>query len=117
MDKERWTWPESLDALEAAPESHRLLFENDVVRVLEVSIGPDHTTPVHTHRWPAVLYLLSFGHSVRRDADGNVLVDTRDGGSLPESGSAIWIDPLPPHSLQNVDTSEIHLVALELKSA
>src|SRR5713101_3127574 len=34
------TWPDSLDALAAAPESHRILFENDAVRVLETGLRP-----------------------------------------------------------------------------
>ena len=42
-----WTWPDSLDALTAAPESHRLLFENDEVRVLEARIAPGETTGLH----------------------------------------------------------------------
>jgi hypothetical protein len=115
MERETWTWPESLDALRAAPESHRLLFENDVVRVLETTIAPGQTTPVHTHRWPGILYLLSIGHFVRRDAEGAILVDTRNGGSLPQPGAAIWSDALPPHTLHNADTSEIHLIGVELK--
>jgi hypothetical protein len=35
-----WPWPRELDALIAAPDSHRLLLENDRVRVLEVVIEP-----------------------------------------------------------------------------
>lgn len=100
MERETCPWPESLDALRAAPESHRLLFENDVVRVLETTIAPDQTTPMHTHRWPSILSLLSIGHFVRRDADGAMLFDTRNGGSLPQPGSAIWSDALPPHTLR-----------------
>lgn len=116
METEAWPWPESLDALEAAPESHRLLFENDAVRVLETTIAPGKTTPVHTHRWPGLLYVLSIGHFVRRDADGAILVDTRDAG-LPQPGSAIWSETLPPHTLENVDTSEVHVIGVELKRA
>src|SRR6516225_4929034 len=104
MESKAWTWPDSLDALRAAPESHRLLFENEIVRVLETSIEPGRTTAVHTHRWPEILYVISFGHFVRRDAAGAMLVDTRNGGSLPQPGTAIWSDPLPPHTLQNVGT-------------
>jgi hypothetical protein len=115
MEPAGWTWPESLDALQAAPESHRLLFENDAVRVLETIIAPRHMTPVHTHRWPGILYFLSIGHFVRRDVEGAVLVDTR-GGSLPPPGSAIWGDSLPPHTLENVDEAEIHVIGFELKS-
>jgi hypothetical protein len=44
MDAELWTWPDSLDAVEAAPASHRILFENDAVRVLETRIAPGETT-------------------------------------------------------------------------
>ena len=116
MQTDAWTWPASLDALEAAPASHRLLFENDAVRVLETTIAPGETTPVHTHRWPGILYVLSFGHFVRRDADGAILVETREGGSVPQPGTAIWSSALPPHTLENVDTSEIHVIGVELKS-
>jgi hypothetical protein len=117
MESRAWTWPESLDALRAAPESHRLLFENDAVRVLETTIAPGQTTPAHTHRWPGILYVLSIGNFVRRDADGAILVDTRSSGPLPQPGSATWGDALPPHTLENVDTSEIRIIGVELKSA
>jgi len=115
MGAEAWTWPDALDALTAAPETHRILFENDAVRVLETTIAPGQTTPVHTHRWPGVLYVLSFGHFVRRDGQGALLVDTRDAGALPQPGTALWSDSLPPHSLENVDTSEIRVIGVELK--
>jgi hypothetical protein len=116
MHGDEWKWPASLDALVAAPDSHRLLFENDAVRVLETRIAPGQTTQLHTHRWPGILYVLSFGHFVRRDAEGRVLVDTRDGGPLPQPGAAIWTDSLPPHTLENVDASEVHVIGVEVKS-
>ena len=116
MNSEPWIWPDSLDAVIAAPESHQRLFENDAVRVLETRIEPGATTPVHTHRWPGVLYILSIGDFVRRDGDGTVLVDTREGGTLPEPGTAIWSAPLPPHTLENVATTEIHVIGVELKT-
>jgi hypothetical protein len=116
MHGDEGKWPASLDALVAAPDSHRLLFENDAVRVLETRIAPGETTQLHTHRWPGILYVLSFGHFVRRDADGRVLVDTRDGGPLPQPGAAIWSDSLPPHTLANVDASEVHVIGVEVKS-
>ena len=112
---EGWPWPDSLDALQAAPESHRLLFESDVVRVLETTIPPGETTPVHTHRWPGIQYFVSFGHFVRRDADGAVLFDSR-GGPVPQAGSAVWSEALPPHTLENVDGSEIRVIGVELKN-
>jgi len=115
MGAEPWTWPDSLDAAIAAPETHRVLFENDAVRVLETRIAPGETTRVHTHRWPGVLYVLSFGNFVRRDADGQLLVDTR-GGSIPAQGTAVWSDALAPHTLENVDSVDIHVIGVELKA-
>lgn len=86
------------------------------VRVLETRIEPGHTTPVHTHRWPGVLYILRIADFVRRDGDGTVLVDTRNGGALPEPGAAAWSEALPPHTLENVGATEIHVIGVELKT-
>jgi hypothetical protein len=43
-----------LDAVVAAPGSHRVVFENERARVLEVMIGSGQREPTHTHRWPSV---------------------------------------------------------------
>ena len=50
-----WSWPETMDALVAAPASHRVLLENDRVRVLEVVIDPRTREPEHTHRAQGVM--------------------------------------------------------------
>ena len=52
-------FPAKLDALTAAPANHRLLLENDRVRVLETVVAAGTSTPVHTHRWASVEYVLS----------------------------------------------------------
>lgn len=112
-----WPWPESLDALSAAPQHHTLVLENEHVRVLETRIPPGGRVPVHTHRWPSVLYILSWSDFVRRDADGKLLVDSRaaGGGSPLTPPTAIWSPALPPHSLENVGAMEIRVVSVELK--
>jgi hypothetical protein len=46
----------SYDAVAAAPQSHRILFEDEKVRVLRVEVKPGATEPVHEHRWPCVMY-------------------------------------------------------------
>lgn len=110
-----WTWPDSLDALVAAPSQHRLVFENAHVRVLDTVIGPGERTPVHTHRWPAAHYVLSWSDFVRRDADGTTLLDTRTPGVRP-AAEALWGEPLPPHSLENVGSVPLRIISTELKS-
>jgi hypothetical protein len=109
-------WPEELDALIAAPETHTLLFENNEVRVLEITIEPGQTTQLHTHRWPSTLYLLSWSDFVRRDEDGNVMLDSR---SRPKRavGTASWSPAMPPHTLENVGDRRLHLIGVELKKA
>jgi hypothetical protein len=110
-----WPWPDSLDALIAAPEQHRLLFENAHVRVLDTRIGPGERTPVHTHRWPASHYVASWSDFVRRDAAGAVLVNTRSAGARP-APTALWGDALAPHSLENVGPTVLHIISTEVKS-
>ena len=105
-------WPAGLDALAAAPAHHALMLENDEVRVLDTRIAPGDTTPVHTHRWPAVLYVVSGGDFVRHDADGNVIAS----GTLT-TGAALWSAPFPPHALENAGDTEIRTINVELKQA
>ena len=111
-----WPWSDSLDALVAAPGQHRLVFENAHVRVLDARIAPGARTPVHTHRWPASHYVVSWSDFVRRDAAGAVLVDTRAAGARP-APEALWGDALPPHSLENVGPVVLRIISTEVKSA
>ena len=94
---------------------HRNLFENDLVRYLEVIIRPGDFVPVHTHRWPSVIYVRSTSDFIRRDGDGRVIFDSRKAGVAPKTPIVEWVGPLPPHSIENVGTSEVHLLTVELK--
>jgi predicted metal-dependent enzyme (double-stranded beta helix superfamily) len=48
--------PASFDAVAAAANSHRVLLENEKIRVLRLEVAPGVTEPVHDHRWPSVMY-------------------------------------------------------------
>ena len=117
MSAEPWPWPDSLDALAAAPGHHQLMLENDRVRVLDTRIPSGDVVPVHTHRWPAIYYSISPGDFIRRDGEGNVLLDTRIRPIRRENQPAVWIESLPPHSIENVGSGEIHLISIELKTS
>jgi hypothetical protein len=112
---DRWNWPDALDAMQAAPDHHKVLLENEHVRVLEAWVAPGDTAPVHTHRWPSVLHVLSVSDFVRRDPGGAVVLDTRGGAPLPAAGSVVWSASLSPHSLTNVGAREIRVIAVEIK--
>jgi len=48
--------PDATDAVAAAPENHKVILENDTVRVLEATV-PLHAKEVpHTHFWPSVFF-------------------------------------------------------------
>ncbi len=44
-----------------------------------------------------------------------MLTDTQAADTLPETGTTLWIAPMSPHAVENVDSSEIRLLTVELK--
>ncbi len=115
-EEQSWPWPDSLDALVAAPGNHSVLLENECARVVHTRILPGHTTPVHTHRWSSVLLILTWS-DVLLDHPGNVMLDTRNAFEVPKLNTPTWTVPLPPHSLKNVGDVEINTVQIEIKDA
>ena len=116
VKKTDWSWPDEFDALIAAPEHHKLLLENDTVRVLDTLIRPNEITAVHTHKWPATLYILSWSDFVRYDDKNNIVVDSRNFDKSPLPSSSVWTEPLPPHRLKNVGENDIHIISVEIKN-
>ena len=67
----------NLDGVKAAPETHKVIFVNEHVRVLQVTISPHSKEPVHTHCLPSTLYIQQIGDIIVRDPDGKLLFDPR----------------------------------------
>jgi hypothetical protein len=109
-----WNWPDDLDAVVAAPENHLVMLENDQVRVIQTEVRVKTTTPVHTHRWASVEYILSTTDFIRRNSDGHVLFDTRTDGR-PGPSEVLWSGPRPPHSIENVGDTDLVVLMVELK--
>jgi hypothetical protein len=92
-----WNWPPSMDAVVAAPESHRVLLEDDTVRVLDETIAAGHREPEHAHREPSVMIV-----------DGPARIRYHQGGALTfaspadtaAAGTLSWMDPEGPHSVE-----------------
>src|SRR5262245_8332314 len=98
-DRSAWPWPYSLDAVFAAPGSHRVLFENDQTRVLEVTIGPGEREPEHTHAWPSVM-VVHEPAGFRYYTAGTLTFTSAAGESGPRVS---WLDPEGPHAVENID--------------
>jgi hypothetical protein len=108
-------WPPELDALIAAPEHHKLLFENERVRVIDANIPSRDMTAVHTHRFAASHVVVSWSDFIRYDASGNVLLDSRTLGRSIAPHTVLWSEPLGPHALKNVGERELHIISVEVK--
>lgn len=72
-------WDPKLDAVIAAPGNHKVLFENDRLRVLEVILKPDEEEPTHHHRWPSVFVFDEVEGPIHDFApDGTMMPPNRD---------------------------------------
>ncbi|GMN04382.1 SMP-30/gluconolactonase/LRE family protein [Altererythrobacter sp. MTPC7] len=108
-------WPPELEATVAAPDNHRILLETDQVRVLEVTLAPGEEEPLHFHRWPSVLYIQQAGDWIDRDAEGNVIFDSREVPPM-QFPLTMWKGPEAPHSPVNLsDDVEVRLIRVEIK--
>jgi len=109
-----WNWPPSMDAVVAAPGSHRVLFENDDVRVLEVTIAAGDREPEHTHRDPSVMVV--DGPARIRYYQRGTLTFASPAGTTGTGTRASWMDPEGPHSVENVDDHLYHAIRIELRT-
>jgi hypothetical protein len=111
-----WPYPDSLDALVTASKFHRVLFENERVRVLEVTVPPHQREPLHTHRWPSVMYRELSCPLRYYDATGKVIHESaKPYHQGPTNARARWQEPEAPHSVENVGEVADRFVRVELK--
>lgn len=103
-------WPLELDAVRAAPDSHKVLFENSLVRVLEVRIAPGTKEPMHHHRWPSLFLSLESGGVSEgwRYFDKNGKVTQEQPRSVTPvrktpAWSVSWMEPEGLHALENLE--------------
>lgn len=109
-------WPKNEDAVIAAPDNHKILLENDKVRMLEVTLLPGQKEPVHHHQWPSVLYIQTAGHFIDYDGVGNIIFDTRILKTPLTFPMAMYKEPEAPHAVENLSkTIVIKLIRVEMK--
>jgi mannose-6-phosphate isomerase-like protein (cupin superfamily) len=107
---DRW-WRPELDATVAAPGNHKILFENDDVRVLEVTVAPGTQEPMHVHRHSAVIYVDSSPQMIEHFQDGT----SKDLGVRP--AGVRWLPVSQGHAMENVGSEPLHAIRVELKKA
>jgi hypothetical protein len=109
MSADKAGFPVGYDAVQAAPDSHKVIFENAIVRVLEVPIPPvGKQEPMHHHRWPSLFLHWDTGgrspHIRYHRPDGTVRdIPSKDAPVHPGHWVATWMNPEPMHSIETVD--------------
>ncbi len=95
------------DPVKLDPVRNKLLFENDRVRVYEVTSPPGNTLEMHSH--PAhLVYFLNSSKVKFTDADGKVAE------SEGKAGEVRWVEPVT-HKVQNTGSTPTRAVVIELK--
>jgi hypothetical protein len=102
-------FPDGYDAVQAAPNSHKVIFENALVRVLEVSVPPTGgTVPMHHHRWPSLVLDWDTGgvspHIHYHRPDGSVRdIPSQETTTHPGGWAVHWSQPEPMHAIEVID--------------
>ena len=97
-----------VDALTASPENFRLILENDDVRVLEYTLLHGQRDRRHTHP-QRVAHVISGGQLRVGFPDGT----HRDFDEI--AGTSAWSKPSPLHDTQNIGTTPIKILLVEVK--
>ena len=95
------------DPLEVAPDMYKLIFENDRVRVMQVTFQPGQAIAEHSHP-DHVAYCLEGGTLHVKNSDG-----TESDAEL-KAGDVVWFNAVT-HSAVNTGTTEVKILVTELK--
>jgi len=97
-----------LDPLTVTPQTHKLLFENQFVRVIESNVPAGGTEPKHGHPHSVTVYL----------ADSDAEIKTFPNGKTSRvhrtAGTAGWSEAIV-HEIKNVGATPSHTIRIELK--
>lgn len=115
-------WDPNLDAVIAAPANHKVLFENDRLRVLEVILEPDEEEPTHHHRWPSVFVFDQVEGPIHDFApDGTMMPPNRDVIQAVQAWDGqgclvVHMAPQPAGRVLNASSKTLHGIRVEMKS-
>jgi hypothetical protein len=123
---EKWPYPIAYDSISAAPNNYSLLFEDGHLRVLEVTVRPGETTPMHGHPYPAVIAYDSIsgdpGQVTETMLDPASSLNGQGAGVAPpphfmgmKVPTCKTMAPQAPHKIHNSGTVPVHYYRVEFK--
>lgn len=95
------------DAVTVAPKVHKLIYEDEQLRMIEVQIKPGEQAAMHRHP-RNVTYILQGGTLRFTDKAGAIKDVTFAEGhtaSMPETS----------HAVENIGSTDVHAIQIELK--
>ena len=96
-----------LDPVKVAGDTHKLMFENRFVRVLEVKVPPGNIEPWHEHPRRVVIYLSDF-HTRVTEKGGKPVETQRTRGLVRWTEATV-------HQVENIGKTEGWVINVELK--
>ena len=109
-------WPKDRDAITAAPLNHKVRFENDQIRILEVIVLPGTRELNHHHQWPSVMIIDSRPPYVNYDQDGKVFTSSIQSLPNAELPTTIKLPPQAEHAIENKGNEPFHAIRIEYKT-
>jgi len=97
-----------LDPLKVTPRTHKLLFENQFVRVIESKVQTGGTEPKHGHPHSVTVYLADADTEIKTFPDGKSSLVHRTAGTAGWSEATV-------HEIKNVGATSSHTIRIELK--
>jgi len=99
---------QATDAVAVDPDVHRVVLENDFVRVFDARASKGTKSPMHTHP-PMVLVSLDTTRFRMNTADGKTSIFDLDPGQV------LWVENA--HHAWELLAGELHAIGVEIKSA
>jgi hypothetical protein len=96
-----------LDPLKVCKETQKLIFENQLVRVIDDQIPPGGFEPLHHHRHGVQVYINNYTNE-QTPREGKPVVSDR------KSGTASWSEDTV-HTVKNIGSTPSHAIRIELK--
>jgi quercetin dioxygenase-like cupin family protein len=101
--------PNHDDIVTIAPQSHKVIFENDTIRMLKVTVKPGEM--VDMHRNPEnINYILKSGTLRLTEPDGSAV------DAILSEGQAIPA-PKGAHAVENIGNTEVQTICVEMKNS
>jgi hypothetical protein len=105
---------DATDGVSVAPSSHKVLFENADIRVLDVTVAAHTREPWHTDARPAVMYIMTASSAKYMTPE-----DPNPDPSVPSARFKTFVAHLDQaealHAVENVGDSAFHAIRVEFK--